>query len=724
MKKFKIKDWQTFGKSMFDEKWHGIFNNIINIKDKNFISENIHNAGEIIQDANDVCEHFFDILGSGRIKISYGLKAKGIEGFSYYMNINEKDLEKIKENIKDRVSLIFNDLADVYENDIGNKIFGDRDNYEPVDWHIDFKSGYRWDNEVWYKKIKYGDLPGVDVKVPWELSRCCHLVTLGQAYWLTGDERYTREFIYQIIDWITNNPVQFGVNWSCTMDVAIRICNWILSFAYFKDSKLVNDNFLLEFSKSVYAHGVHIKNNLEKEILSVKTNHYLSNIAGLLYSGIFFKSTFAGKKWVDFAEKELKRQMMEQIYPDGSDFEASTCYHRLVLELFLFPTIIAIKSEHNSKENNFIEIGKKLFGNNFIDRLYKMFEFVLFVLKPDGMMPQIGDNDNGRFHIFGRRKILEMTYLLTIGAIFFNEADFKIKEFEFAEEALWIFGKTGHKIWQDINAGSIDNLGTRAFTEAGLFVMRHKRNYLIVSAGSNGQNGDGGHAHNDKLSFELNVNRSDIIVDPGSYLYTPTPEFRNKFRSACFHNTVVVDSTEQNRFNSKSLFLLKNDAKVKVNCWNSKDTYDFLDAEHYGYLRLKNPVIHRRQIIFNKTDLSWFVRDILTGKGKHSFDLYFHLNNNLIFEADDSSLAVDVSMDRRKHFKIYPVNSPSKDINNLKLTIEKGLISHGYGEKIEANVIKYSMETDAPVEFLFVFAYEKYDYAVEEVEKLFKKMVI
>ena len=34
-----------------------------------------------------------------------------------------------------------------------------------------------------------------NVKVPWELSRCQHFTALGQAYWLTGDERYAREFV-------------------------------------------------------------------------------------------------------------------------------------------------------------------------------------------------------------------------------------------------------------------------------------------------------------------------------------------------------------------------------------------------------------------------------------------------------------------------------------------------------------------------------------------------
>ena len=54
---------------------------------------------------------------------------------------------------------------------------------------------------------------GVDVKVPWELSRFQHLNILGQAYVLTRDNKYAEEFADQITDWIKNNPVCFGVNW-------------------------------------------------------------------------------------------------------------------------------------------------------------------------------------------------------------------------------------------------------------------------------------------------------------------------------------------------------------------------------------------------------------------------------------------------------------------------------------------------------------------------------
>ena len=101
----------------------------------------------------------------------------------------------------------------------------------------------------------------------------------------------------------------------CSMEIAIRACNWIIGFQYFKDSKLINNKIALEFCKSILMAGIHISNNLEERYSRVKTNHYLSDLVGLLYIGIFFKNSKLGKKWISFAVKELKKQFFVDFVP-------------------------------------------------------------------------------------------------------------------------------------------------------------------------------------------------------------------------------------------------------------------------------------------------------------------------------------------------------------------------------------------------------------------------
>lgn len=165
---------------------------------------------------------------------------------------------------------------------------------------------------------------------------------------------------------------------------------------------------------------------------------------------------------------KLEKEIEKQVYPDGADFEGSTCYHRLAWELFFYATLLLIINNKNFREDNFTEVGNEMFGREYLERLYKMFEFVLYALKPNGTMPQIGDNDSGRLHIFAKREVLDMRYLLSLGAIFFKEPKFKIKEFGFCEEALWIFGEKGYEIWQSLKENCLANIDSRAFPKAGL----------------------------------------------------------------------------------------------------------------------------------------------------------------------------------------------------------------------------------------------------------------
>ena len=98
----------------------------------------------------------------------------------------------------------------------------------PIDWHTDFKTGFKWSPGTFYKKYMQEDIDtDSDVKVPRELSRAHHLLKLGLAYRLTNDQKYADVCVAQMKNWIDENPLMYSINWGCTMDVAIRAVNWI-----------------------------------------------------------------------------------------------------------------------------------------------------------------------------------------------------------------------------------------------------------------------------------------------------------------------------------------------------------------------------------------------------------------------------------------------------------------------------------------------------------------
>ena len=100
-------------------------------------------------------------------------------------------------------------------------------------------------------------------------------------------------------------------------------------------------------------------------------------------------------------------------------------------------------------------------------------------------------------------------------------------------------------------------MGSRLFPMAGLAAMRAgTTGYLLVTNGIVGTNGFGNHKHNDQLSFEYHFDGVPLVVDPGSYVYTSDPDARNLFRGTAYHNTVQIDSVEQNELKPEWLFRL------------------------------------------------------------------------------------------------------------------------------------------------------------------------
>jgi hypothetical protein len=366
-------------------------------------------------------DHRFDLLGSGWVQVRHGMECNGLEDWRY-PGEKAPTFDKAGHWLAGRINP--SNLS--YSQYVWSLIDGDR--YVPIDWHIDFKSGYRWKENIWYRDIAFAHLPGVDVKVPWELARMQHLPQLAQAYTaaLNGAEGfalagvYADEFRHQVLDFIASNPPRFGVNWTCSMDVGIRVANWLVAYDLFASAGAVFDEqFNSVFKLSVYRHGKHIFHNLEWHPL-YRGNHYLADIAGLLFVSSYLACDPEIDTWLAFGVQELISEVDFQFHADGSNFEASTSYHRLSAELVVYATALVVglpDSKQNALEEYdhcLVRGGPSLrpaplltfgvpgggfqspFPEWYWERLEKMAKFTIAIMRPDGQSPQIGDNDSGR----------------------------------------------------------------------------------------------------------------------------------------------------------------------------------------------------------------------------------------------------------------------------------------------------------------------------------------
>lgn len=289
--------------------------------------------------------------------------------------------------------------------------------YKEIDWHRDIVHGFRFNNKTWYKKIVKTIAKGVDIKRPWELGRLQHLPQL--ALFSKLDSNNTKlglnEFKNQIIDFDDNNPARIGVNWTCTMDVAIRIANILIAYDMFKtlDSEnTLNDEFHSRMSRMTCEHGLHIRNNLEK-INERRNNHYLSNIVGLLFVSLYLEADKTTNEWLDFSINQLIIETEFQFYNDGGNFESSASYHALSSELVLYATsfLLSISGQRiqklksylsirNLKSNYTIGNDRIIFPFKHIEKLNKIGCFLICITNEHGISLNYGDNDNGKLFKF------------------------------------------------------------------------------------------------------------------------------------------------------------------------------------------------------------------------------------------------------------------------------------------------------------------------------------
>jgi hypothetical protein len=221
---------------------------------------------------------------------------------------------------------------------------------------------------------------------------------------------------------------------------------------------------------------------------------------------------------------------------------------------------------------------------------------------------------------------------------------------------------------------------------------------MAIDAGSSGQKGNGGHSHNDLLSLVLFAHGQHWLIDPGAYVYTADYAARNLFRSTAYHNTVQVDGAEINPYDPARLFSMDKDAQPRVEAWVADDDYDYFAASHPGYARLAEPVIHQRQVFFDKREQLWIVQDRLSGAGSHRLEWHWRFAAEVSLCLENKHLSARNEAGQALHLWLMAGDS-------AQLTVEEGWVSPGYGRRMRSQVLHIVEESAAlPAVQTFAFA--------------------
>jgi uncharacterized heparinase superfamily protein len=538
-----------------------------------------------------------------------------------------------------------------------------------IDWHTDFKSGYRWP-PGFYQDLEITRLDDdSDAKVPWELSRGHQLLTLARAARLFEDERYAAELERQLAGWLEANPAGVGINWVTPMEIALRAVNWTWAIGTLEAWRPLDGELRARATRSLQTHARHIALHLEGSPL-LRSNHYLADVFGLLVLADALPADPLAARWRRASRRALEREIRRQVLDDGVGFEASLPYHGLALEMFLLAWHLAQRS------------GRPL-SSAYRRRLERMLEVSRAVRHPDGRCPVFGDQDSGRVLPASFQRPPTHDNLLDLGAALLGRD--RSHDGPPHEEVAWTLGV---EPWRALRARPLDARPARtAFPNGGLYVLRGGGAHLVARWGGVGQNGNGGHAHNDLSSYELSFG-TPVVVDSGTYVYTADVRARNAFRAARAHNVLVVDGLDMHPLSEAQPFRLPAHARFAVEEWSERFDGATLVGWHDGFRRAGGSIRCRRRIALAGDSGIVEIADEVLGAGTHRAESLVHLAagcratrvGRSTVRVDDVGHVVTIEF-----------------FGATDVEVEAGAVSSQYGVREPADVVCASTSAELPL---------------------------
>lgn len=467
-----------------------------------------------------------------------------------------------------------------------------------------------WDMEQTAESVQFGEKidwfykPGEDPEFIYQLNRHRYWICLGQAYQITGKEKYAEAFVSQLTDWIKASPLtkeNEAATWR-SIEAGLRAESWIKAMGYMAESPAVTDEVFALFVNMLSVHGEYLY--VHDVPFGIRSNWGVLESSGLYAIGKVLTGCTdetlrkRGETFASAALVRLEKQICVQVMGDGVHWEQSPMYHNEVLKCCL--EVLRIANVYGDFVSETIRSRVK--SMLYADRMWQC---------PGGCQIAGGDSD-----------VTDLRDILSIGALQFHDPVLKSGGFLVLDyEGIWDYGMAGEESYRLLP--SKDPKETAVWMkDSGNFYLRsgweETADYLHVRCGSLG----GGHGHFDKLHIDLMVQGEDVLIDPGRFTYVDGAD-RKKFKSAKAHNVCTVDGAEYTQctdaWDVAGLPLAVNTAMYR------KGAYTFIQCGHLGYM--EKGVFVNRKIIAIGTK-AYLIADEFFGVGNHTYRQHFHLPVN------------------------------------------------------------------------------------------------
>jgi hypothetical protein len=460
--------------------------------------------------------------------------------------------------------------------------------------------------------------PHNDIKFIWEPARFGFAFTLGRAFHLTRDEKYSATFWRYFETFTSANPPYLGPNWMSGQEVALRLIAFAWAADVFSSARHGTPERMAALAAAIANHAARIPPTLIYA-RSQNNNHLLVEAAGLYTASLALPEHPRAEEWGKLGLKWLNWCFEHQFDDTGEYTQHSTNYHRLMLQLALWIHVIARRSPKvpdGGKTDEAISWGKStdsspaqqarndapetFLSKNATENIARATRWLLDLTDPQtGRAPNLGPND-GAYPIrlsslpfADFRPALQCASTLFCGAPAFAPGPWD-------EAALWL-GMAGGPHPQM-------SAPTRAEPVRGRLVHKDGWAYLRAARFASRP------SHADQLHLDLWWHGLNIALDPGTYLYNAPPPWDNALTSALVHNTVTVDGLDQMTRAGKFLYLDWAQARIL------EQAPDRIVAEHDGYRRLG--ILHRRTL--RAVEAGWHVSDELIASRSHARTYRLH----------------------------------------------------------------------------------------------------
>jgi hypothetical protein len=475
-----------------------------------------------------------------------------------------------------------------------------------------------------------------NIKYLWEANRHLHLATLAQASALTGDPRFALGLRAQVDSWIEQCPVGRGPNWCSSLELGIRLVNWSIAWQLIGGARagLFADEdgvvFRERWLRSVYEQARTIIGNLSR--FSSANNHLVGEAAGVYIAASTWPLWPQMRDWGERCRDILEEECLRQNAPDGGNREQAFGYQTFVLDFLLLAGLAARARGED-------------FSPAYWRRIEVMIDFLASMTSFSGQLPMVGDADDG----FVVRLAPEAGFsphgsLIATGAVLFDRPDLAAKAGAADSKTVTLLGVNAVRRLARLKSRGRAGYRPRVqFSESGYYLLgtafeTPDEVRLLVDAGPLGYLSIAAHGHADALQFLLNVGDREILVDPGTYAYHTEPEWRRYFRSTLAHNTVGIDDQDQSQ--QAGNFMWNEHAQARCISFEAGGPVQRFVGEHDGYARLEDPVLHRREIVFDAIRRTIDVTDVLRCQGQHVARRMWHFAEQCQVERQGAGLRI------------------------------------------------------------------------------------